>query len=162
MTTPLLKQSYNQKDLQRAPGEPATPSLGGKVCKSQEGYKEDWMRREKTEVTRGSGPRLGKSGGTLRELSSGGLEGPMRKGQGNKRKKGHSGVTNAPEGNVCPLETPTEGTPLPVGKQGKQGRESQTKILPYPKAKERAASLTPKKEKRGVESTERMCGSTDL
>lgn len=71
-------------------------------------------------------------------------------------------MTNAPEGNLCPLKTSTGGTPLPAEKQGKQGRESQIKISPYPKARERAARLTPKKEKRGVESTGRMCGSTDL
>lgn len=101
----------------------------------------------KTEVTQGSGPRLGKSRGTLRELSSGGLEGPTRR--ATKGKKGHSGVTSAPEGNLCPPKTPTGGTSLPSGQQGKQGRESQIKILPYPKARERAASLTPKRRGRG-------------
>lgn len=121
MTMPLLKQSYSQKDLQRAPGEPATPSLGRKVCKSQKGYKEDWNAPGKTEVTQGSGPRLGKSRGTLCELSSGGLEGPTRR--ATKGKKGHSGVTSAPEGNLCPPKTPTGGTPLPSGKQGKSNQD---------------------------------------
>lgn len=81
----------------------------------------------------------------------------MRKRQGNKRKKkGHSGVTNAPEGNLCPPKTPTEVPPT------QESREGQIKILPYPKAGERAASLTPKKEERGAESSGRLGGSTDL
>lgn len=89
MKTPLLKQfALQSKRPCREHMESQLPrSLGRKVCKSQKGCKGDWMCQEKTEVTQGSGPRLGKSGGTLRELSLGGLEGPMRKGQGNKRKK---------------------------------------------------------------------------
>lgn len=43
-----------------------------------------------------------------------------------------------------------------------ESRESQIKILPYPpKNGEELPSLTPKKEERGVESSGRMCGSTD-
>lgn len=117
------------------------------------------MCQEKTEVTQGSGPRLRKSGGTLRELSLGGLEGSMRKEQGNKRKKRSLWSDQCSRGQSI-SKTPT-GVPH-AGKQGKQGRDCQIKILSYPKAEERAASLTPKKEERGAESSGKMCGSMDL
>lgn len=66
-------------------------------------------------------------------------------------------MTNASEGNLCPFKTATEGTPLPAGKQGKSNQDF---TIP-PKNGEELPSLTPKKEERGVESSGRMCGSTD-
>lgn len=80
----------------------------------------------------------------------------MRKGQGNKRKKkGHSGVTNAPEGNLYPPKTPT-GVPH-AGKQGKQGRESQIEIITMPPNLGKELRVSPLRERKGEQRAQEEC-----